>query len=414
MKTAGNEGGITFRQSKNFMDYLHGDVEKSESQLACAYEYARESKELLEAARRRDELLRKSPNLSCEQAVLWILRQDAILGRLHPMWEWRFLMCKSFPAKDWNALLLGERKEILNRYETRCVPPLLLLDLLWTPPQTMAMHAEFNRLAVDNTPAIPEVRPGDVIPPMKPVPAMGQKHGSVYWCLFDVDFSESNDRLADRFLAWLNQPAIVRLWQEHKKQKTGMNRKPLRALKERRDFNAHYHCLFEVDLSASKGNLTRQFKRWLALPKNRKRLNRYGKEKRGIAGQPLDRLKDLAAWRLYRENENDFEQANKFATLNRKKFKDSVEIYRTCKKKSGKWQYKHGEPRPFHNAKAAKNLHSVPTNQADLFSCDEDYRHAKIRAVSHLSDSYPREFKKPSLAKKNIIQELRKIASKRQ
>ena len=52
------------------MDYLHGDVRKEELQLACAYEYARESKELWEAAKKRDEILRKHPNLDCEKIVL--------------------------------------------------------------------------------------------------------------------------------------------------------------------------------------------------------------------------------------------------------------------------------------------------------------------------------------------------------
>jgi len=373
------------------MGYLHGDVAKDEAELACAYEYARESGGLWKAAKRRDCILRKYPNTDCEKLVLWILQQGAIGGRTHPMWEWRFLMCKSFPMKDWNALLPGERKEILNHYQTRRVPPLPMPDLLWTP-QAVAMHAEFKKLVANNAPAIPEVRPGDAIPPVKLVPAMMQKHGSVYWCLFEVDFSESKDRLADRFLAWLNQPAIVRLWREHKKQRTSENHRPLSALKKRRYFNTYYHCLFEVDLSAAKGDLTGQFKKWLALPENRKLLNRYGKEKRGITAQPLDRLKDLAAWRLSRENGNDCEKANKLAALNRKKFKDRAEIYRTCKKKNGKLPYKPGEPRPFHNARVAKNQAWVPANQADLFSCDEDYRHAKMRVKARLSDSFPREF----------------------
>ncbi len=395
------------------MDYLHGDVEKQESQLACAYEYARESNELREAARRRDELFRKSPNLGCEQVVLSNLQQDTIFGRSRPIWEWRFLMCKSFPAKDWNTLLPEEKKEILNRYETRHVPPLPMSDLLWAP-QAVAMHAEFKKMVADNIPAIPEVRPGSATPPMKRLPAMVQKNSSVYLCVFELDFSESKDHLADRFTAWLNQPAIARHRRKYKKPRADKNREPLRSVKVRRSFNTHYHCLFEVDLSAGKGDLTKQFKIWLALAENRKRLNRCGYEKRGATGKSLDRLKDLAAWRLYRENENNCGSANQFASRNRKKFKDWPEIFKTCKKQNRKWPYRPGDPRPFHNAKRARNLRSVPTNESDLFSCDEDYRHAKGKVVTHLSDSYPREFKKPSLAKKNIIQELRKIASKRQ
>ena len=122
MRTASSV--ITFHNSKTFMDYLHGDVEKGEADLACSYEYARESKVLWEAAKERDECLREHPALSCEKVALAIVERNAMRGRTHPPWEWRFLMCRSFPTKDWHVLTTGERKEILKRYETRPVPPL--------------------------------------------------------------------------------------------------------------------------------------------------------------------------------------------------------------------------------------------------------------------------------------------------
>ncbi len=302
-------------------------------------------------------------------------------------------MCKSFPTKDWNELLPEERKKIVNRYETRPVPPLPMPDLLWTP-QAGLMLNKFKQLANTNTPPIPEAQPGQEIPPMQPVLAMLQKRSSVYWCLFEVNFSESKDHLINQFLAWLKQPDIAGLWREHKKQRAANARSSLRALKVRRYLNTRYLCLFEVNLSARMGDLTGQFKKWLALLENCKRLNRYGNEKRGATGQPLDRLKDLAAWRLYRENKNKCEQANLFANQNRKKFKTWPEIYRTCKKKNGKWPYKPSEPRPFHAAQPTKDKH--PVNQSDLFAHDEDYRHSKMRVMERLSDSFPREFKKPS------------------
>lgn len=266
------------------------------------------------------------------------------------------------------------------------------------------MLNKFKQLADANTPPIPEVQPGQEIPPMPLVPAMVQKHGAVYWCLFEVDFSESQDRVSDRFLEWLKR-------QEHKTQRTSKTGKILRAQKVRRHWNSIYYCLFEVDLSAGQGALTKQFKKWLASPENRKRLRRYVKEKRGATGQSLDRLKDLAAWRLYRENGNNCEQANLFANQNRKKFKDWPEIFRTCKKKNGKWPYKPGDFRPFHNAKTTGD---DLLNNAPLFSASDDYRHAKMRAMERLADSYPREFKKPSPAMEKVFQELRKLAQKRQ
>lgn len=53
---------------------------------------------------------------------------------------------------------------------------------------------------------------------------------------------------------------------------------------------------------------------------------RYAKGKRGKTGDLLDRLKDLAAWRLYREDDNDWSAANDFANNNRKKFESWSEI----------------------------------------------------------------------------------------
>jgi hypothetical protein len=193
-----------YHLSRCFMDYLHGDVKRDEAELACAYEFARESKELREAAKRRDEILRNRPNLDCERIVLSIVGEDARRGQSHPIWEWRFLMCRGFPTRDWNELSNPERAKILEYYETRQVPPLPMPDLLWMP-KAVAMLGGFNKLAIANTPPIPQVQPGDKIPPMKPVPAMLQKAGSVYWCLFAVDFSESESRVSDRFLKWLNQ-----------------------------------------------------------------------------------------------------------------------------------------------------------------------------------------------------------------
>jgi len=403
---------IAFHKSKTFMDYLHGDVKKDEAGFACGYEYARESKELWEAAEKRDEMLKKFPNLDCEKLVLWILGQNARRGQVYPMWAWRFLMCRSFPSKDWNVLNETERGKILGRYETRPVPPLPMPDLLWEPA-AVAMLAEFKKLAAANTLPIPEVKPGDAIPPMVPVPAMAQKNGSIYRCLFAVDFSESKDRLADRFLEWLKQPAITELWQKFKNQRTSKpGKRSLRALKNRRFWNSVWFCLLEVDFAARKGDLTGEFNKWLALPENRKRLKKYGMEKRGVTGQPLDRLKDLAAWRLYRENGNRWESANQFAADHRKFFKSWTEVHATCKKVNDAWPYEQGDPRPFHGARAAKDDTLVPVNQADLFSCDDDYRHGKMKVMARLSVLCPREFKKPSPTTMAVLEEFDRLAKK--
>ena len=313
--------------------------------------------------------------------------------------------------KDWKALSNEERRRISKRYDTRPVPPLYMPDLLWTP-QAVAMLSKFKELADASTPPIPEVQPGQKPPPMRPVPAMALKGGSVYWCLFEVSFSDSQDRLKDRFLAWLKQPAIERLWRKHKGQGRGKASAPVRVVKSRHHWDDVYHCLFEVNLSARKGDLRQQFRKWLPTPENRKRLKRYGKQKRGTTGDSLDRLRDLAAWRLYREMGNDCEKANRFADENRRTFKSWAEVYTTSKKVNGRWPYSPGEPRPFHGAKPVKSKDApfTPANEADLYSCDEDYRHAKQRAMQHLSDSFPREFRKPGSAMARMFTALRKIA----
>lgn len=390
------------------MDYLHGDLDKEGVELACAYEYARESSGLWEAAKKRDEILGKYPNLDCEKIVVSIVGQDARIGRPHPIWEWCFLMCRGFPTKDWNELSEPERVKILRRYETRQVPPLPMPDLLWMP-QAVSMLAGFKQLVDANTPPIPQVQPGEEIPPMKPVPAMLQKTGSVYWCLFGVDFSESDNRASDRFLEWLNQSAIAKPWQKDKDHRKKKARGVIRAVRVRRSWNSIYFCLFQVDLSARKRDLTSQFRKWLALPENRRRLRRYRKESRGTTGRPFDSLKELAAWRLYRENKNNWEEANKFANDHRKTFKNWSEVYATCKRVNGKWPYKPGDLRPFHNA---KNIPSVPANQANLFSCDDDYRHAKMRVIERLLESYYSEFRKPSPAMVARLARLTELAQK--
>src|SRR5882672_9105780 len=46
---------ITFHTSATFMDYLHGDIEDDEVKTACLYEFARESKDMWDTARLRNE-----------------------------------------------------------------------------------------------------------------------------------------------------------------------------------------------------------------------------------------------------------------------------------------------------------------------------------------------------------------------
>jgi hypothetical protein len=296
----------------------------------------------------------------------------------------------------WNELSEPERKKImLSIYARRKVEPLLLQILhYWHYPKDK--FPDFNELAAQTKPVMKNVLPGEPHEPAKITRAMVQKTGAVYHCLFIVDFSESKNLLHDRFVAWLNQDEIEKLWDGCKKQRSGKHHNALRSTKVVPSHGSSHWCLFEVNLSARKGDLTKQFDMWLAAPKIRAQLKQYNQEKRGNSDKWKDRLKDMAAWRLYRENGNDFEKANQFANQNRKKFETWPEIHATCKKVNGKWPYKPHDPRPFRDAKPIKGKSPIAANEADLFS-DDDYRHAKGEAVKALTDWIPNEFKKRTL-----------------
>jgi hypothetical protein len=402
--TASEEMKVSFHRSPNFMDYLHGDMRKEEDEIACQYEHARESKTIWEAARRRDVL--RAEGLTDEEAALRAV-EEAHLDQhtFLPFETTHFLICESFPDKDWNALPERERKRILSSQQEK-VPPLQLANVR-SFPFLLKRFGEFSPLFEANKIAVTDhdLLTGKFAPPYEPLRAMTRKRGAVYYCLFCIDFSESPDRLKERFEQWLGQGDIKRRWHEHRKHRAIKPSKPLRPKRELQwnGTKAAYWCLFEVDLSANKGDLVRQFKKWLAFPMNRERVGQPGKGERGKTGVWKDRLKDLAAWRLYRENGNDWERANTFASNNRKKFVKRAEIVATCKKTNGQLPYKVGELRPFHNARVtADNLR----NDAPLFSCDDDYRHAKGRVLEYLNEWMPgSEFRKPSPFLKAMLSE---------
>ena len=128
-------------------------------------------------------------------------------------------------------------------------------------------------------------------------------------------------------------------------------------------------CLFEVDLSARKGDLTKQFDKWLESRDNHARLQLYEFEKRGTSDKWKDRLKDLAAWRLCREittGPKAWIWANEYA----------------CQHRKGN--------RPFHNSKAQKlNGELVPANEARLFGDPSEASDASRNALDSLTEWIP-------------------------
>ena len=128
-----------------------------------------------------------------------------------------------------------------------------------------------------------------------------------------------------------------------------------------------FHAIFTLDFSKSKKQLGKEFAEWLELPVNRERLIRHKKPSIGASGGAVDRLKDLAAWRLYREFGNKWNAANDFANKHRK------------------------ENRAFHDARKgqSKNVHRA---EADLGNEESYFLKARRRALNYLAEFIPDEF----------------------
>jgi len=223
-----------------------------------------------------------------------------------------FLECESFPKRDWNELSPGERTGITRLNPTKTIPPLHMTDL-WTL-KAIGVLDKFKAMAEEAKPVIEDVPPGTKAKPMKLVLPMLQQHES------------------------------------------------------------HHHAIFALDFSEAETHLVKRFGEWLKLPDNQQRLKQYAKPRRGTTGKSLDRLKDLAAWRLYRESGNELNAANDFANSNRKQRK------------------------PFRDAKPKKeNLASgkgkiTPANDVDLFCDNAEAGDAQAGAWKFLVEIMPEEF----------------------
>ena len=288
------------------MDYLHGDVDADEAELACYYEYARESKVLWKAAEERDRLQRRE-KMNCEQTVY------ALAESTPTRWPcgylgMEFLMCRSFPRKDWNELSQMER-EAFTRFERKRIPPLPMTDV-WSL-KALGVFDDFKMMGEKAKPVIRNVRPGETPEPMKTVPPVLQRWGSVYYAVFDMDYSKTKKQLLNEFSTWLDLPENRKLFKEHKRTKIG------------------------------------------------------------TTGKPLDRLKELAAWRLYRELDNDWNAANDFVDKHRKK------------------------SQPFHDARRGQS-EKVPLAEAPLGSEESYFLKAKKRALNYLAEYIREEFGVPS------------------
>jgi hypothetical protein len=122
------------------------------------------------------------------------------------------------------------------------------------------------------------------------------------------------------------------------------------------------HAVFTIDWRRTEAELVMQFRSFLRAHKERSQQHR--KTKSGGTGAPKDRLKDLAAWRLYEHCEGDWEAANAFAEKHRLKTTA-------------------GEPRPFHDPRG--------TPPSPLFAEQSGFSRARRRAQAHFAGLFPWE-----------------------
>ena len=339
---------FSFHASSKFMDYLHGDVDEEEAEFACRYEYARELKAIWEAAKRRDEL--KAKGMDSEKSSSWAYQEGELVGHTSfPFDTLNFLDCESFPKKDWEALTPAERKAVA-RSERKKIPPLPMTDVLML--ETFRIFDRFKAMAEEAKPIV-------------------------------EDHDPQRDKYAKPYKAI---PPIL----QHD------DRLPI------------YYAIFNLDYSKSETQLVKEFLEWLKLPENQQRLESYKKSKIGTTGKPLDRLKDLAAWRLYRECGNDWEKANDFADKHRKKF-TNAEIRQKFKTRAQRDKFQTGSNKQFRDAKWQAGK---PANEADLFGEDADARKAQASAWEYMVEIMPQEFAPPGPHMLAMMVEIGKLESK--
>jgi hypothetical protein len=223
--------------------------------------------------------------------------------------EWGFIwQCPSFPAKSWNQLTDTERVDLLCGLplSTTKIRPLLLGEVM------------FLRRYLDQLKEMADQARTE----LKEAVAAGRPRQKVY---------------------------------------------PILEL----EYTPFVQALLPLDFSKSKKRLLGEIGKWLDLPENKARFEKHKRRtEAGTQKQAKDRLKDLAAWRLYRELGCD--AALRFTKENRKRDKS-------------------GRARPFHDPRQDQSRR-VPINEAALYSEESGFLKAKARALKYRAKLIPWEF----------------------
>jgi hypothetical protein len=256
------------------------------------------------------ERLRRDPTVSAGEIVLKI-ESEFHCDSWFISTDWMFVwQCPSFPAKSWNQLSEAERRELLHGlpFSTNKVQPLRLGEVMF-----LTRHLDQLKGMAEKARA--ELKKARAIgkQPQKIYPILELKNTPFVQALFPLDFSKSRRRLLD-----------------------------------------------EMDL-------------WLQLPENKARFDKHEpKTEVGTEKEAKDRLKDLGAWKLFRER--GWEGALEFAEQYRKRDES-------------------GTPKPFHDPRQGQSK-KVSVSEAPLYSEQSGFLRAEKRALDYRAKLIPWEFGK--------------------
>jgi hypothetical protein len=310
------------------MDYLHGDVVDGEREACCAYEYARETPVLREAARRSRDIASQAglPVIKVIETVAEEIEQRFSCGGLILQSPWlEFILCSNFPEKPWNSLSPEDRAGILHAF---AAPRGLVLDV-------------------------------------RRLDAMG---------VFD-SLKEKAARARAESLKHL-QPDT-----------TEQSKRRLRVLPMVQT-GPLTHILLTLDPDETEAQWVKGFRSLLR--ENKKRFGESRDTTAGRSGEAKDMLKALAAWRLLEHCGGDWKKANNFANEHRKVFEKPAAIVIGTRGNRKKIRFEKGDPKPFHDPRRGQGKQQI--NKVSLYNEEKGFVNAKERAQGYLMQFVPAEF----------------------
>jgi hypothetical protein len=389
------------------MDYLHGDVADDELEGACYYEYARESNLLREAAihyktekeafsrarsneaKRRKKIGWPAPLGGTKDEVLpdggiTYLKVEEKFGCgpwfMQAPWS-SIWACPSFPDRSWNQLNDAEREDIKRCFgaPATAIRPLQMLNVALL--EAMGVWDDFKALA---------------------------KHGRSERINPILD-GAGHSRLT-KLQARLRRLGMLRAETQNRTDIRHItNQLEAQIQKQSEQWRRQTYALFAIDFGKSETRLLEEFKAWLRLPEIKKRfeIHKPNRSVVGSTGSFTDRLKDLAASRVFEAFKEDTKKADWFTHENRKTFQADTTIMRPLPKKTGekkrtvqKIHFRRGDPRPFHDARGGQS--NEPLNQVSLYSESGDWRKAQREALRFRQELIPWELTPVAPTKKKV------------